>query len=85
MAWRPQVDLASVYQGLQPGCHLYRLSSLVCYYGEHYFAFVLLQQLGAWVMFDDSRISRVGSWAEVRRKCEVGRIQPSVLFYELAC
>jgi len=26
----------------------------------------------------------VGSWADVKQKCEAGRIQPSVLFYEAA-
>ena len=78
----PQVDLHAVYRGVNPGQHVYRLRSLVCYYGAHYFAFVLLPELGAWVMFDDTRVSRVGSWADVRRKCEAGRIQPSVLFYE---
>ena len=38
--------------------------------------------LGAWLMFDDAAVSRVGAWADVQRKCEAGRIQPSVLFYE---
>jgi hypothetical protein len=33
-------------------------------------------------MFDDARVTRVGAWADVRCKCEAGRIQPSVLFYE---
>ncbi|GAB4821090.1 hypothetical protein N2152v2_008136 [Parachlorella kessleri] len=77
-----RVDLHAVYRGVNPGQHVYRLRSLVCYYGAHYFAFVLLPELGAWVMFDDTRVSRVGAWADVRRKCEAGRIQPSVLFYE---
>ena len=35
-------------------------------------------------MFDDASASAVGSWAEVRARCEAGRIQPSVLFYEAA-
>ena len=64
----PQLDLAAVYRGLPPQQHVYRLRSLVCYYGAHYFAFVLVPELGAWVMFDDTRTSRVGSWADVRRK-----------------
>ncbi len=72
----------AVYRGLHPGQYVYRLRSLVGYYGAHYFAFVLLPELQAWVMFDDTRVSRVGSWADVRRKCEAGRIQPSLLFYE---
>ncbi len=79
----PQVDLAALYEGLLPGQHVYRLRSMVCYQGPHCAAFVLLPELQAWVMIDDAgRASRVGGWAELRRKCEAGRIQPSVLFYE---
>ena len=60
----------------------YRLRSMVCYYGQHYQALVLVPEAGGWLMFDDTRVARVGGWAEVLRKCEAGRIQPSVLFYE---
>ena len=77
-----QVDLGEVYAGVALGSRLYRLRSIVCYYGQHYTAFVWADDLGAWLMFDDAAVSRVGGWAEVRRKCEAGRIQPSVLFYE---
>ncbi|KAL4450736.1 hypothetical protein ABPG77_001092 [Micractinium sp. CCAP 211/92] len=77
-----QVDLADVYLGVEPGSKLYRLNSMVCYYGQHYSAFVWADDLGAWLMFDDAAVSRVGAWADVRCKCEAGRIQPSVLFYE---
>lgn len=56
---------------------------MVCYYGAHYFAFVLLpEQQGRWIMVDDTRVSQVGGWREVKRKCELGRVQPSMLFYE---
>ncbi len=77
----PQVDLGHVYHALDTGLHVYRLRSLVGYYGAHYYAFVVLPELGRWVMFDDTRVSNVGGWADVRRKCELGRIQPSVLFF----
>ena len=77
-----QVDLGEIYRAVEPGQLLYRLRSLVCYYGAHYQAFVLLPELGRWLMFDDTRVSNIGTWADVRRKCELGRIQPSVLFYE---
>ena len=77
-----QVDLGEVYQGVERGAHRYRLRSMVCYYGQHYSAFVWAEDLAAWLMFDDTRVRRVGAWADVRRKCEAGRIQPSVLFYE---
>lgn len=81
-----QVDLSEVYcevYRLAPGLSTcsYRLHSLVCYYGKHYSAFVWMALLGCWVMFDDVHISRIGSWPDVVRKCELGRIQPSVLFY----
>lgn len=33
-------------------------------------------------MFDDASACAVGDWADVRRRCEGGRVQPSVLFYE---
>ena len=46
-------------------------------------ALVLVPEAGGWLMFDDTRVTRVGAWADVQRKCEAGRIQPSVLFYEL--
>mgnify|MGYP001086253949 CR=1 FL=1 len=77
-----QVDLAEVYSGLPPGRHLYRLRSLVCYYGAHYFAYVLLPELQAWAKIDDTHVSKVGDWADVKRKCAAGRVQPSVLFFE---
>ena len=35
-----EVDLADVYLGV-PGCHPFRLRSMVCFYGAHYHAFVL--------------------------------------------
>ncbi len=76
------MDLAEVFSGLAPGKHLYRLRSLVCYYGAHYFAYVLLPELQAWAKIDDTHVSRVGSWADVKRKCAAGRVQPSVLFFE---
>ncbi|KAL4433789.1 hypothetical protein ABPG75_000230 [Micractinium tetrahymenae] len=77
-----KVDLADVYLGVQPGRMRYQLRSMVCYYGQHYSALVWADDLGAWLMFDDAAVSRVGGWEAVRRKCEAGRIQPSVLFYE---
>ncbi|KAL4433796.1 hypothetical protein ABPG75_000237 [Micractinium tetrahymenae] len=79
-----EVDLGEVYQGAEPGAHRYRLRSMVCYYGQHYQALVLVPEAGGWLMFDDTRVARVGGWEAVRRKCEAGRIQPSMLFYEAA-
>ena len=85
---RPALACSSLPSRLQlyPGARAqrYRLRSMVCYYGQHYQALVLVPDAGGWLMFDDTRVSRVGAWADVRRKCEAGRIQPSVLFYEAA-
>ena len=55
---------------------------MVCYYGEHYQALILLPATESWMLFDDASVSHVGSWADVRRKCQAGRIQPSMLFFE---
>ena len=74
--------LQQVYPDSAAGARRYALRSMVCYYGQHYSAFVWADDLGAWLMFDDAAVSRVGAWADVRRKCEAGRIQPSVLFYK---
>lgn len=59
----PQVDLGSVYRGMAPGQNVYRLRSMVCYYGAHYFAFVLLPELGAWVQVRGcGGVCLVGGW-----------------------
>ncbi len=62
----------------------YRLSSLVCYYGQHYQAIVWRPEQNAYMLFDDASVSRVGGWDAVKAKCQAGRIQPSVLFYQAA-
>ena len=54
---------------------------MVCYYGQHYIAFVLMTD-GLWYVFDDAHVLPVGDWNDVISKCELGRIQASVLFYE---
>ena len=73
-----------VYEGLDRGFYLYRPRSMVCYYGAHYQAFVLLPNAGGWALFDDASVTLVGdgSWRAVREKCRLGRIQPSVVFFE---
>jgi len=61
---------------------VYRLSSMVCYYGAHYQALVRRPDTGAWQLLDDANVSHIGSWVQVRVKCQRGRIQPAVLFFE---
>ena len=83
-ALRPPHPVPQLYPGFPSGSPPYALRSMVCYYGQHYQALVLVPEAGGWLMFDDARVTRVGTWDDVRRKCEAGRIQPSVLFYEVA-
>ncbi|BDA44359.1 probable inactive ubiquitin carboxyl-terminal hydrolase 54 at C-terminar half [Coccomyxa sp. Obi] len=73
-----EVDLAHIYKAQES--RLYRLRSMVCYYGAHYHAFVHTE--GRWIMFDDANTSVVGDWNAVLHKCQLGKIQPSVLFFE---
>ena len=75
------LDLGEVYLGLPKEHYIYKLRSMVCYYGAHYHAFV--HTGGQWIMFDDANTSAVGSWDAVMHKCQLGKIQPSVLFFEL--
>ena len=77
-----ELDLGEVYRGLPLREHAYALRSMVCYYGAHYHAFVHVD--GRWLMFDDAASNAVGAWADVVRKCQLGKIQPSVLFFEAA-
>ena len=74
------LDLGEVYLGQPAGQYIYWLRSMVCYYGAHYHAFV--HTAGRWIMFDDANTSVVGDWDAVLHKCQLGKIQPSVLFFE---
>ena len=75
------LDLADVYLGIAHGRFLYHIRSVVCYYGQHYIAFVLMSD-SLWYMFDDAHILCIRLWADVVSRCELGRIQASVLFFE---
>jgi hypothetical protein len=88
-AVQERLQLSDLYQAVDPGTAPYRLRAVAAYYGRHYQALVLLPVGGGadgggrcWTMLDDARASAVGGWEEVVRKCQAGRIQPSVLFYE---
>eukprot|EP00887_Chlorella_sp_A99_P005123 scaffold25.g5123.t1 len=76
------LDVGELYCGVEPGAHTYRLRAMACYYGAHYMAFVFTPDLAQWLLFDDAAVSRIGAWPDVVRKCEAGRIQPCVLFFE---
>lgn len=77
------LDIADMADEVQPGHYKYRLYSMVCYYGHHYVAFILLPD-GIWHIFDDHNSSRVGHWKQVINKCADGRFQASLLFYVTA-
>ena len=77
------LDLGELYCGLPSPGPRYALRSMVCYYGSHYQALVLVPDLGCWLLLDDAAVSSVGDWGDVVRKCEAGRIQPCALFFEL--
>ena len=63
------------------GCFQYHVRSMVCYYGQHHIVSVLMSN-SLWYMFDDAHILCIGLWADVVSRCELGRIQASVLFFE---
>ena len=90
------LDLAALYPGPSslPPATCYSLRCVVCYYGQHYHAFVRVDGPGGgasaesaasggqWLMFDDTTIKPVGAWPAVLAKCFEGHLQPSVLFYD---
>ncbi|XP_024367798.1 uncharacterized protein [Physcomitrium patens] len=75
------LDVGVIYCGLDKGFQ-HRLVSVVCYYGLHYHCFAYNQELGRWVMFDDSTVKVIGEWKDVASTCRRGHLQPQVLFYE---
>ena len=76
------LDLGKVYLGTMEGEQCFHPCSMVCYYGRHYHAFV--RKDGQWLSFDDATSNVVGSWSDIVRKCEIGKIQPAVLLFEAA-
>lgn len=66
----------------------YAFRGMVCYYGRHYVGFFASRSMEdgeakeRWFLFDDTRVKRVGTWADVRLRIERGGYQPTLLFYE---
>ncbi len=81
LVYLQKLDLADLYLGIRHGRFMYHIRSMVCYYGQHYMAFVIMSD-SLWYMFDDANILHIGHWSDVITKCELGRTQASVLFYE---
>eukprot|EP00879_Flechtneria_rotunda_P016093 GHRR01016834.1.p2 GENE.GHRR01016834.1~~GHRR01016834.1.p2 ORF type:complete len:152 (+),score=43.25 GHRR01016834.1:79-534(+) len=77
----PAVDLSVVFGDIAAGPS-YQLRSVICYFGHHYQAFVLSEELHQWLLFDDHVIKVVGDWQQVKQAMVSSRLQPSLLFYE---
>lgn len=69
-----------MYQGLRE-CDK-KLRAMVCYYGQHYSAYVQPHGASSWLCIDDTKQRELGSWADVKAQCVKGRVQPSVLFFD---
>ncbi|XP_049412338.1 uncharacterized protein LOC125875277 [Solanum stenotomum] len=76
-----EVDIGVLYRGLDPK-NKHRLTSVVCYYGQHYHCFAYSHDRGQWLMYDDKTVKVIGGWDDVLVMCERGHLQPQVLFFE---
>ena len=74
------VDLSQIYGGMNVP-RVYRLCTMVCFYGGGHYTTMVIKD-GQWYSFDDSRVIKVGHWHDVIKKCEAGKLQPSVLRFE---
>ncbi|KAK9806100.1 hypothetical protein WJX72_001362 [[Myrmecia] bisecta] len=75
------LDLSRVFKGL-PTAQRYSLRCVICYFGHHYQAYALSEELDLWLLFDDTNIKLIGDWRDVAFSMRKSRLQPSVLFYE---
>lgn len=57
---------------------------MVAYSGHHYQAYALSEEVGGWLLFDDTTIRLIGAWADVTASLRAARHQPSLLFYDAA-
>ncbi|CAH2064956.1 unnamed protein product [Thlaspi arvense] len=80
-ALNTEIDISIMYRGVDPKC-IYRLVSVVCYYGQHYHCFAYSHEHDRWIMYDDKTVKVIGSWSDVLSMCERGHLQPQVLLYE---
>lgn len=75
-----QLVLRDVFANLEKP-YPYTLVGVVCYYGQHYAAFVCDARTQTWTMFDDTLVKVVGSWLDVVARCQSARWQPQLLVY----
>lgn len=64
----------------------YVFRGFVCYYGLHYVSIFQEHSLGgdvSFLLFDDTRIRRLGGWNDVKSECLRSLYQPVLLLYEL--
>ncbi|XP_015879540.3 uncharacterized protein LOC107415685 isoform X1 [Ziziphus jujuba] len=80
-ALNTDIDISVLYRGLDPK-NMHGLVSVVCYYGQHYHCFAYSHEQGRWIKYDDGTVKVIGDWADVLTECEIGHLQPQVLFYE---
>jgi len=86
----PVVDFTHVYDvseggktAQSPEEHLMLLRGMICYYGQHYIAFVFNPDVMEWTLFDDAVVKSIGpNWADLTMRCLNGHYQPSLLFYQ---
>lgn len=82
-ALQDAIDLSKLFKGVGPQSNAaYVLRSIICYFGHHYQAYALSEELEQWLLFDDTNIQLIGSWQDVKAMIRNSRLQPSVLFYE---
>lgn len=64
-------------------CRPMILRGMICFYGQHYVAFVFNSDILEWTLFDDTLVKNVGpSWGDLIDRCTAGHYQPSILFYQ---
>ena len=57
---------------------------MICYYGKHYTAFFMNDDLGERLSFDDAQVTRIGPhWHSAIDLCKKSKFMPLLLFYEL--
>ena len=69
-------------KGEAGGLEEYALRGVVCYYGRHYVAFFEREGSDSWLMFDDRRVSDVGTWEKMTQRAILGKLQPILVFYQ---
>lgn len=77
----PRLNTGAVFDLASKGA-IYHLRCIVCYFGHHYKAYALSEELEEWLLFDDSTISAIGSWRDVKSSLISSKMQPNLLFYE---